>query len=489
MDEYDKSDQEKPANSGYTIMRILLPCCVVSCVILAGCGGSKETELPNSGKSTMLSASVSGFEIECIPRVAPGNTSLDVYWGLPAASMTFVKVPEGFQSVLEIDVRLTDRVHGGSLLETSWADTTLVQSYEQTQRRDPFEKVRRVQAPPGQWLVEVSMEDAQLKTMATRSEVIAIPDPNRRIPALGRIVVEWLRPGGAVVPFVFFHIPSGLDSLQAVIPLYHFPAGRRVDVEVTFQRFAHDTTAPLAPYLISSITPVHTWHALESENADTVGRRIVPIVPQEIVTTARVTLPALTPGLYRISARVTAGRPTGEGGDTVMLGSRVVSVKGRTFPRPTLLSELVDALAYIATPSEMDTIRSAPTPAAERDQFDLFWLRRTGNRTSAADLLRSYYTRVEEANRYFSTFNEGWKTDRGMLYIILGPPLEVRNTIGSQTWVYEYPGTVQSNMFTFTVSRIAGEGISLNEYTLQRQPVYETQWDRLVDRWRTGTVF
>lgn len=470
-------------------MRSGLPYTVVITLILIGCGGSKETELPNSGKSTMLSAGVMGFEIECLPQLMPDSTALEVYWGLPASSMTFVKIPGGFRSVCEIDIRLFDRIHGGAPLEKAWSDTTFVQTYAQTQRSDPFEKRKRIGIAPGIWLVDVNVEDAQLKTRASRSEPVIIPDWKNAAPSLGRIVIDWKQPGGSIIPFVFFHVPAGLDSLEASILLYHFPAGRYVTVAVAFQRFGYDTLTPLAPFLISRITPIHQWHSLESASADTVAHRTLTVVPDSAATIVHVPIPPFPPGLYRISASVGQSRPASAGGDTVLTSTRVISIKGRTFPRPTLLTELVDALVYIATPSETDTIRSSRTPEEERDQFDLFWLRRTGNRTSAADLLRSYYTRVEEANRYFSTFNEGWKTDRGMLYVILGPPMEVRNTIGAQTWVYDYPGTSQSNMFTFTISRVNGEGISLNEYTLQRQSVYETQWDRLVDRWRTGSVF
>jgi hypothetical protein len=39
--------------------------------------------------------------------------------------------------------------------------------------------------------------------------------------------------------------------------------------------------------------------------------------------------------------------------------------------------------------------------------------------------MEEYYRRVAFANRSFTTFRDGWKTDRGMVYIILGPPDEI----------------------------------------------------------------
>jgi len=39
--------------------------------------------------------------------------------------------------------------------------------------------------------------------------------------------------------------------------------------------------------------------------------------------------------------------------------------------------------------------------------------------------MEEYYRRVDFANANFGTFIEGWKTDRGMVYIVLGPPNDI----------------------------------------------------------------
>jgi len=42
--------------------------------------------------------------------------------------------------------------------------------------------------------------------------------------------------------------------------------------------------------------------------------------------------------------------------------------------------------------------------------------------TDKNELMIEYYRRVYFANRNFSEGREGWKTDRGRIYIIYGPP-------------------------------------------------------------------
>jgi GWxTD domain-containing protein len=40
----------------------------------------------------------------------------------------------------------------------------------------------------------------------------------------------------------------------------------------------------------------------------------------------------------------------------------------------------------------------------------------------AKDFMEEYYGRVEYATKNFTGFTEGWKTDRGMIFILYGAP-------------------------------------------------------------------
>src|SRR5205085_2026998 len=59
-----------------------------------------------------------------------------------------------------------------------------------------------------------------------------------------------------------------------------------------------------------------------------------------------------------------------------------------------------------------------------------------GSNERARELLKRYYGRVKEANRNFTSYCEGWKTDRGMIFIIFGPPVNVYHSRRDEVWVY-----------------------------------------------------
>jgi hypothetical protein len=104
----------------------------------------------------------------------------------------------------------------------------------------------------------------------------------------------------------------------------------------------------------------------------------------------------------------------------------------------------------------------------------------------ASALIKKYYGRVAEANRLFTIEQEGWRTDRGMLYCVLGPPAQMRNDRDTQIWYYDLSGNEGDNTFVFKRVIRSGEGLTVEDYFLYRLAVYQRIWDRIVSKWRNG---
>jgi len=110
-----------------------------------------------------------------------------------------------------------------------------------------------------------------------------------------------------------------------------------------------------------------------------------------------------------------------------------------------------------------------------------FWIKTTGNPDRASTLMRRYYNRVEKANLYFSSHKPGWQTDRGMIYIVFGPPDLVYRSDTGEDWHYRESFQEPSQSFTFTreVNRF-----SYNNLVLERSTTYRRAWNMAVDKWR-----
>jgi GWxTD domain-containing protein len=144
------------------------------------------------------------------------------------------------------------------------------------------------------------------------------------------------------------------------------------------------------------------------------------------------------------------------------------------FPKYNSISALEPPLIYISTDEEYQNLLEAENDKAS---FDRIILDITRDRDRARNFMRSYFQRVEAANRYFSDYKEGWKTDRGMIYIIYGLPDEVSRTTTNEIWFYkEYKAK-----FIFNKS---GSVFCPEIYKLQRDNSHMARWFALVDLWR-----
>ncbi len=167
---------------------------------------------------------------------------------------------------------------------------------------------------------------------------------------------------------------------------------------------------------------------------------------------------------------------------------------GDDYPNTSTPETLIETLAYLATGEEMRSMREHENPKIAIDEF---WIARSDNIERSRELLRIYYNRVIYANLYFTSFKEGWRSDRGMIYIIYGPPDKLYKSARGEEWGYSR-STVRSRWggrydveegylwfnFRHTASRF-----TTNHYMLSRTDATPTFWNRAIQSWRNGIVF
>jgi GWxTD domain-containing protein len=167
---------------------------------------------------------------------------------------------------------------------------------------------------------------------------------------------------------------------------------------------------------------------------------------------------------------------------------------GPGFPEMTTPESMIEPLAYISNDTELDSMRKS---RKQKVALDEFWIKTGGNIDKARELIRIYYTRVRYADYYFNSFKEGWRTDRGMIFIVYGPPDKVYKTDDGERWGYRKPvvkttwGTrylIKEEYLYFNFTKKKNK-FSDNEYTLNRSENSVTYWDQAVRSWRNGIAF
>jgi GWxTD domain-containing protein len=89
---------------------------------------------------------------------------------------------------------------------------------------------------------------------------------------------------------------------------------------------------------------------------------------------------------------------------------------------------LNEDVVYIISPEERSAFLHLQTNE-EREQFiEQFWQRRNPDPDSAENTFKEeHYRRIAYTNEHYSSGIPGWKTDRGRIYIMWGPPDEVQS--------------------------------------------------------------
>ena len=94
---------------------------------------------------------------------------------------------------------------------------------------------------------------------------------------------------------------------------------------------------------------------------------------------------------------------------------------------------------YIISPEEKDIFENLST-SEEKDQFiEQFWFRRDLDpRTAFNEFKEEHYRRIAYANDTYHSGIEGWRTDRGMMYILFGKPDGVEKHPEGGTYVRKW---------------------------------------------------
>ena len=154
---------------------------------------------------------------------------------------------------------------------------------------------------------------------------------------------------------------------------------------------------------------------------------------------------------------------------------------GNNFPYIKTPTQMLNPISYLTSQTEFKNYKAMPNKKIAVDEF---WLKTSKNANSAKGLIRVFYNRVKFANIYFTSYKEGWKTDRGMVYIIYGAPSVIYKSNKIEKWVYSSQNSLMQ--FTF-VNKF--NIFTKNNFEVEHNEAYSIMWYKVIDTWRSGRIF
>lgn len=131
----------------------------------------------------------------------------------------------------------------------------------------------------------------------------------------------------------------------------------------------------------------------------------------------------------------------------------LAQARGNSGVQPVLASPyqkwVEEDVVYIIRPEELKAFRALKDDAEREHFIEQFWARRNPNPGAAENTFKEeHYRRIAYANNRFASDLPGWKTERGRLYIVLGPPdeIETHPTDGYEQWMYHSVAGLGNNV-------------------------------------------
>ncbi|MEI7803514.1 MAG: GWxTD domain-containing protein, partial [Bacteroidota bacterium] len=141
--------------------------------------------------------------------------------------------------------------------------------------------------------------------------------------------------------------------------------------------------------------------------------------------------------------------------------------------------QMAKPLRYISKNEEYDYLTQKNIKA----RVDSFWLDKSGSMEHAKVQIKRYYNRVQFANEFFTSYQEGWQTDKGLVYIIFGAPDEVYYDADAEWWYFRSRGNRSAIHYKFVAIENPFGAVAQQ---LIRSSNYFDSWNRQGYAWRHG---
>ncbi len=331
----------------------------------------------------------------------PGKTRLDIFVQVPYTHIQFVKTDEGFSGSYSVTVSIFDEEKEKLIVEKSWVEKINAKEFDQTTSKNNFNlSLRSIVLDPGKYLVRSAMEDMDSKKSVVKEELITVkslPDEFSLSDIMLIAKQTVINGNNKIVPNVSKNVALQKEE-QGIQFFFEIQSRTPKQISIEYSLIEGEEEAIIK---------------------DAVNKNIDSGKSQVFHTFSNVQLGM---GSYLIKAKV-----VDDSGN--IIASTEKPFISRWVGMPSTIRDIdkaVDEMIYIASGGEVDEIKDSKTKEEKLQHFLEFWKKKDPTpQTEDNPVFEEYYRRVEYANKNFSHYVEGWRTDRGMVFIILGSPNNV----------------------------------------------------------------
>jgi len=324
------------------------------------------------------------------------STLVNVFLQVPYNEVQFYKTGSEFTASYSISIAIMDDDQENLISEKLWDEKIVSSNFNETASRKNFNiSLKSFTLKPDDYFVRITIDDNNSKNNYVIEREIEVREFSDKLDLSDvMLVANQTRVGKDTkfVPNVSRNIFAGKTGVPFYYEIYSAEKG--------------------SGRVIYSITDIKDKVVFKDTTMVELNKGKTSVFYTAMDTT-------LSLGTYTISIDAKNLSDDESGEITGKFVSRWAGVPSNV----TDLDLAVEQLVYIATPSQLDYIEDAPNREEKIKRFSKFWKQRDpnpGNEENQA--FDEYYRRIGFANDNFTHYVDGWKTDMGMVYVVLGPP-------------------------------------------------------------------
>ena len=409
------------------------------------------------------------------------SIAADIVYG----SLVFKSVKDSVEKAkLAIGVRVVNTEHNDSVAHDIYKKITIRKKNKSIiNSQNSFSYQNQIRVPPGKYKVYFTVKDLSSNKQITRTAQTSIPNPKgnqinlTNIRMLGKNMnarhPHWK-------PVTTYTVPGRIDSLMFSFQVTNNSTSQPLTVQASLVRFKSDTSVARPMYYNNYSQSSIQYEGINYDDR-TVIQKTQRKLRQEGSVFIQFRFAQQKRGNYRFVVHSTKSNQD-------LHKARDFGVKSKNYPALKTARELARPLKYLMKKKNYKKLMAISSPDSLKQAIDRFWLEKIGSKNKARRVLKKYYQRVEEANKQFSNYKAGWKTDPGMIYILFGPPWYVYRSVDQMHWSYAYNQQENDRNFYFHQPKLKSKYYPFRHFILERDQSYFTVEYQQRQLWLTGLI-
>ena len=329
-----------------------------------------------------------------------GQSRVDIFIQVPFAAVQFERTSKGFEGGYSVTVSIYMEDGETLYLEKLWNEKINTKSFKESSAKENFNlSYRSIKLTPGKYFIKTTVTDRDSRKEYLSNNYYNMKDFSIK-PSISDIMLiaqmTNVEGNNKIIPNVSRNVSENKD-----------------EINIFFEIYSNSSTDYNIDYLVTNKDNKILYESSDKQSVNESKTQI-------FYTIADSTLLSL--GNYILTVRL-------KDNNEDILASTSKTFYSRWAGLPATVNnidEAIDQLIYIANPDEIDYMEDGKDEEEKSKRFLEYWKSKDpspGNDEN--EVFQEYFGRVNFANEQFSHYREGWQTDRGMVFIILGPPNNV----------------------------------------------------------------